>query len=245
MVDSGGDLHVLTSVLTYARNRLAFNFADAAQALAGALPDTRGNHRDLILYWQNETIEPTPIDRLRELYYSAEIKRLNHAYAGWLERVFRFQESALRQAAVTHGVGFRDDKQEFLDPAWVEAQAGLKSHLAQVPQPWGKSLDWRISASRPLLREVVGYLARVQGGNETLQFLELSDQLEGLARLRNNWVHRSTGVRLADLEEAYGGTVEQAADSLARIFSVVTGAELRENPYEKINELCLALAKGK
>jgi len=245
LVDAHSTRRVLAALLTYARDRLAFNFADAAQALDAALPHATGLVKDRLLYWQNQVLHPTATDRLRELYFSAEIKRLNYAYAGWLERVFRFQESALRHAAVSRGVRFRDPNQEHLNLAWLKAQSGLAEYLAQAPQRGGgRGLDPRRSASRPLLRAVLAYLAEAQGDDRPGRLLALSDRLEELASLRNHWVHRSRGVRRADLEEAFGGSLEEATEILAQIFRLLSGTEVGANPYDAINSLCQELVQG-
>ncbi|HFD40355.1 MAG TPA: hypothetical protein ENJ31_10990 [Anaerolineae bacterium] len=245
LVDAHSSRQVLTALLTYARDRLAFNFGDAVRALETALPHTTSPVKEHLLAWQEQVLNPDERDRLRELYFGAEIKRLNHAYAGWLERVFRFQESALRYAAVEHGVRFRDPNLEYLDRNWVAAQPGLTEHLAQAPLPGGgRGLDPKRSASRPLLRGVLAYLAEERDDERLRRFLNLSDRLESLAALRNHWVHRSRGIRQADLEDAFGGSVEEASGVLAEMFDLLTGDPMGDNPYNAINDLCRALLRG-
>lgn len=244
LVDAHSTRRVLAALLTYARDRLAFNFADAAQALDAALPHAAGLLKDRLLYWQSQILNPTETDRLRELYFSAEIKRLNHAYAGWLERVFRFQESALRHAAINRGVAFRDPNLEYLDLDWVEAQPGLVDYLAQAPWSGGVGLDPRRSASRPLLRAVLAFLAEQRDDNGLRSFLAQADRLESLATLRNHWVHRNQGVQLADLEKAFGNSLEAAAQTLTQMFQLLTDVELGPNPYDAINVQCRDLVEG-
>jgi len=246
LVDAHSTRQVLAGLLRHARDRLAFNFGDAAQALDTALPQATGQTRGYLLAWRDQVIQPSDDDRLRELYYSAEVKRLNYGYAGWLERVFRFQESALRQAAVAWGVRFRGRKQKFLDPELVKTQPGLVEHLKQAPQPGGgQGLDYvKRSASRPLLQAVLAYLAQKRQDEQLQRFLDLSSRLEGLADLRNDWVHRSQGVRRADLEEAFGGNLDEASATLAEMFRLLTGEEVGANPYDAINDLCRALMRG-
>jgi len=246
LVDAHSTRLVLAALLTYARDRLAFNFADAAQALDAALPHAAGPLKDRLLHWQNQILNPTETDRLRELYFSAEIKRLNHAYAGWLERVFRFQESALRHAAVNRGVAFRDPNLEYLAPDWVEAQPGLVDYLAQAPKPGGGvGLNPRRSASRPLMRGVLAFLAEQRDDDRLRSFLALADQLESLAQLRNYWVHRNQGVQLAVLEKEFGNSLEAAAQTLAQMFQLLTTVELGSNPYDGINAQCRGLVGGR
>jgi hypothetical protein len=245
LVDSANARRIAIALLTYARDRLAFNFADAGAALDAALPYAAGSEKDRMLHWQNQVIEPEDTDRLRELYFGAEIKRLNHAYAGWLERAIRFQENGLRQSAVGQGVVFRDRNMEYLDREWVDGQPELVAYLEHVPSPGGgRGLDPYRPASRPLLRAVLAFLAKGQEDNGPREFLALSDRLEGLAALRNHWVHRSRGVRQEDLEEAFGGSVEAAAAAMGQMFRLLTGAELGANPYDEINHLCLELIQG-
>jgi hypothetical protein len=245
LVDSRTTGTALAALLTYARDRLAFNFGDAAQDLNQVFSLATGLLKDRLLYWQNQILSMSESDRLRELYFSAEIKRLNHAYAGWLERVFRFQEGALRQAAVEHGVLFRDANREYVDMDWVAACPGLAKYLAQVPNPGGgRGLNPRRSTSRPLLRALLAYLAEREGDDSLVSFLMLSDRLEGLAKMRNNWVHRSQGVRRADVEESFGGSLEEAAGTLAQMLELLTGTGVEDNPYDAINDLCLDLIDG-
>ena len=246
LVDAHSTRQVLAGLLRHARDRLAFNFGDAAQALDTALPQATGQTRGYLLAWRDQVVQPSDDDRLRELYFSAEVKRLNYGYAGWLERVFRFQESALRQAAVAWGVRFRSQRQEYLDRKWVEAQPGLVEHLKRTPRRGGgQGLDYvKRSASRPLLQAVLAYLAQKQQDEQLQRFLGLSSRLEGLADLRNDWVHRSQGVRRADLEEAFGGSLDEASATLAEMFHLLTGEEVGANPYDAINDLCRALMRG-
>jgi hypothetical protein len=245
LVDAHSTRRVLADLLTHARDRLAFNFADAAQTLDAALPHAAGPLKDRLLYWQNQILNPTETDRLRELYFSAEIKRLNHAYAGWLERVFRFQESALRHAAVNLGVAFRDKNLEYLDPDWLETQPGLVDYLAQAPRPdGGVGLDPCRSASRPLLQATLAFLAEQQDDDGLRRFVALSNRLEALATLRNHWVHRNQGVQLADVEKAFGDSLEAAAQTLTRMFQLLTDVELGPNPYDAINAQCRDLVEG-
>ena len=245
LVDAHSTRRVLLALLTFARDRLAFNFADAAQALDAALPHAAGPVKDRLLHWQNQVLNPTDTDRLRELYFSAEIKRLNHAYAGWLERVFRFQESALRHAAVNRGVAFRDPNLEYLAQDWVEAQPGLVDYLARAPRlGGGVGLDPCRSASRPLLRAVLDFLAEQRDDDRLRSFLALADRLESLASLRNHWVHRNQGVQLADLEESFGDSLEAACQTLTDMFQVLTDVEPGPNPYDAINAQCRDLIEG-
>lgn len=228
---------VLDALLRYAHCRFNFDFEGARQALEGGI-DREGDGR-----WRNElvTLYNAVCRRerdtlLEEVYHGAVARYAIASYADFLTQVVRFQENVLRALCLDRGTVFLD-WQENCDPDG-----------ARIQQEWidQQGITWRFSrqrnpiAGRTTLRELLQHLV-TQRGEEIATLLDKLDQLENLARLRNDLTHNFEGVRRQTLAQRFHeyAVSEQDADAilphLSLIYQDMTGRSPGASPFLHIN----------
>ena len=232
----------LLKVLDSTRHRLNFDFDAARRALFGA---DRGLPPDLsrsvhALATELGEAGRTPEWLIAEVYHSAVIRRRTEAYAGFVGRVFRFQEAMLRYLCESWGARFGGAKESFLDQAWLARVPDLVRRLER------SNVDVKREVTRRTLRVVAEYLGVAGDRARAMDWLRELDRLEQVASLRNQLVitHGFEGVSAGRLAGLYKGGAEQIEREMAALIGEVLGIEVSASPYEGINELCLKLLEG-
>lgn len=220
----------LVQVIRYARERLNFNFAEAAQAISYP-PQAR------LKLLADEIASRPPEWLLAEVAHAADIKLRTGQYADFLGRVFRFHEAALRLMAQQRlGIVFEDDTGKRFDLTWLSGQADLKTYLDK------KGVRYK-EVNRYVLELANRFIAERNGDQAAQEALGMLDSIKQLADLRNHTplAHNYEGVSRQRLAAEYHAAPEQILRDMATIYKQVTGQPLGRNPYEAINELCLTL----
>ncbi len=232
----------LRAVLDAARHRLNFDFDAAQQSLFGAdrgLPSPLVE-RVLVLATELSEQGRTPEWLIAEVYHSAMIRWRTDAYAGFVGRVFRFQEAMLRYLCERWGAQFGGKNDAFLDPAWLKGQPALVKMLQDA------GVDPSRGVTRRTLRVVAEGLSSAGGGPGSKDWLRRLDRFEQVASLRNQLVitHGFAGVSARRLEQLYRGGGEQIGSDMGALLGEVLGVDVSTNPYDAINDLCRALLRG-
>ncbi len=243
-----GAPELLTALLDYARCRFNFDFPGARQALEGGIDQVGdGRWRTQIMALYRAVYAPDRIAKLEEVYHGAAARYAVGAYADCLTQVVRFQENMVRALCLARGAVFvtwqgqPDDDGAKLSQSWAAAQGyRFKSD---------RSDDTRDKiASRGVLLELLPQLTQPPGA-DLQPVLDALNQLEGLARLRNELTHRFEGVHRRDLARCFAGAAapESAADQilphLATIFSAVAARSVGASPFGQINNILFSLLR--
>lgn len=231
ILDSDRDKELLQGFLGYARDRLAFDFSGALESLQPALA---ANHQ--LTRLADEVMEPGVNWKLRELYYNAEIRYRDAAYADFLARVLRFEEAIMQYLAEKHGAVVKDETKESLDRGWLESEPGLAEHLEKEgiePSP----------ANRDTLRAMLRYLAGLPGNEALEETLNKLVSIQKLGGLRNRAItaHGFEGISRDGLEEVFQADPDEILPTMRPILQDAIGEEVAPNPFDEINRRCRAI----
>jgi len=241
---------VLSALLDYADRRLAFDFTRAREALQEARGLTTGTPQAQIHHWLRQMEDPSASDHLSELIHSTAIKLGLGDYADFVQRIFRFQEAAFRYMVEEVGIQYADDREQQVSMAWIKAQPGLDQFLNTYIDPQTghvTPIDLRRPLNRFSLGAIVDYF--VQKDPKRASWKEAVEKLYTLstvADLRNKGLsgHGFKGIGRADLEEAFGDSVEALMEQVREIYTALFG-HLPDDPYKAINQLVRDLIQGK
>ena len=167
----------LLDLVTYAAQRLAFDFPSAQASMLHALRDGNRAVREYIEFGPRHELRLLLTDSkgpvrlgalLQELYWNAAITFDHCRYADFLGRVYRFQEAVLRWL-VERVFGLRTDLQPALRKAnqlrWneaIQANPRLLDFLrAQTVD--GRPLDWQ-NINRPTYKAMLRYATSAKTG---------------------------------------------------------------------------------
>lgn len=220
---------VIEALLHYADRRLAFDFDEARKSLSRARQLTTGAAQVQVQYWLRELQSTSVSLPLAELIHSMRIKYEYGDYADLLQRVFRFQEAALRFMAETLGMQTIEEGKK-VDQEWLNSQPGLPDYTRKV------KLD--IPLNRISLGKIANYLVE-RDKPAWAPILRKLHTLTDVADLRNKGLsgHGFEGISLAKVEEQYGAPLEALLDDLAAIYRDLFEVELGESPFQAVNAL--------
>jgi hypothetical protein len=232
----------LRALLDAARHRLNFDFGAAQRALFGADRGLPPHLARQVLALATELSEQarTPEWLITEVYHSASVRRRTEAYASFVGRVFRFQEAMLRYLCEQWGAQFGGKNDAVLDPVWLEGQPTLIEALKRAEVDPGREV------TRRSLRVVAEERMLATGQSARMDWLKRLDRFEQVASLRNQLVitHGFAGVSAERLAELYPGGAPQIEGDMEGLLRDVLAVGVATNPYDAINDLCLALSDG-
>ena len=249
IVDSHTAQQLIAGLLTYAHQRLAFDFEAAYATLANLVGLTRYPYRAQIEQLLDEMVTLSDEWKLREVYFGADIKYRMGEYADFLARVWRFHEGILRFLAQSLGAHFTDQSGKKLDVTWIRSVAGLQEWFANYVLPEGGTgiLYEDRDVSRVTLVALVEFLARQQGAEARVAPVS---QIERLASLRNQSfiAHNFKGVSKLLLAQTFTGDPQAGAEmaddivpAVASIYESAVGKPVGPNPFDGVNTILEAL----
>ena len=253
----------LKGLVTFAAQRLAFDFDLAQRTLREAMREGNRPTRDFIeehLRHALDDLEATDgtsrlVALLRELYWNAVITYRHHHYVDFTGRVYRFQEALLRYLVETI-FGFSTDLspqvRERTQEAWVNSiQANEALHKFLEGQWVGtRKLDWT-EIGRPTYQALLSYAIKKEGlradGRPFVAHKEIGryrkvldevNKLDPIIELRHRSIigHGFQGISQALLKERCGG--ESPPDKLARPLKIL-GLLPPGNPYDAIADFVI------
>ncbi len=243
--------NLLAAILRYAQSRLAFDFDRARQALTAANQYAAGEVQSTINYWDRQLKDPDEAALLGELLHSARINFQMGDYAAFSQRVFRFQEAALRALAERMGMRYKSKREnEFVDKKWVASVPGLTDFLSDYTAPDGaryKPVDLDRSLNRINLGAIVAFF--VQHRKEWARYKDAADtvqRLSAVAKLRNKGLagHGFVGIARADLSSAFGRDASEILPLMEETCEDLFGHKIGQSPYEAANKMLLDLIQS-
>ena len=241
-----GQRDLIRCLLGYADRRLAFDFKRAVEELSAA--HSIGEMQAQITFWVRELETGGTQKNLEEVIHSAVVKAEQGEFAELTQRLFRFQEATLHHMAEVAGVAF-GNRSENLSESWLKGQTGLEAYLAKyrrarngdmlLPEQSAIAVDVKRSLNRYSLGAIVEYFAQSGSRVEWQPVLEDIFRLSHAADLRNRGIagHGFDGISRADLEVAYGDSIETLLEDLRSIFDSVFGQPPGESPYARLNAM--------
>jgi hypothetical protein len=247
----------LLALLTYARQRVNFNFRQARAALDSVPPEERPAAVDAL---RRELRPDEGWWLLHEIVHNAELRLRVGDYGDFLVRLFRFDEAARRHTALELGARFEDwDGEpdpggELVDPAWLGQRPDLEAYFEK--KEVHRVTDGRARATRFVLDLLIAFLARQQGKEAPLQLLKRLGRVNQLSSVRNSsfTTHTFDGITARRMTAAFTGDpdAEGSDEELAAIMDAVkeacemaTGRTVASvNPYDRVNAAILELLEG-
>lgn len=235
----------LQEVLAGADQRLRFDLAAAHHCLALARREAGLSEHAYQRLVELQHGLPEPGDAaglLGELFHNAWQQCRHEEYADFALRLFNFQQAALRLASERAAVRF-SGKGEFIASEWLEGERAFADACAAWIAPDGTTgLEIRGGrATGPILLCLVHYLAGTRQLSPAVY--EAAARLQRVADLRNRSfaAHDFDPVRRADLEQRFGGSLDEMRDTMRELYCRATGKDLGADPFELTQELCRTL----
>ncbi len=233
----------LAAVLDCARRRLNFDFATAQSALFGADRGLPAPLQGRVMALAHELSEDgrTREWLIAEVFHSAIVRLRTEAYAGFVGRVFRFQEAMLRYLCEVWGAKFGGENEAFIDPDWLAEHEGVRTALEKA------QINADREVSRMTLQTIALRLAQERDDEQGQSWVKRLARFERVASLRNQLVitHGFAGVSLRRLAELYKGGDPQIVTDMKELLEEVLGVRNPDNPYDQLNGLCYDLLEGK
>lgn len=233
---------LLNALLAYGDRRLAFDMADAREALSSATAS--GELQAQITFWRREFTDKNIAKSIEEVIHSAKIKAEQGEYADFTQRLFRFQEETLRYMADQQGIEYSNKSRQFVKSEWRVANPDFDKFLSNYRRDslgrtanFTQSVDTNRSLNRFSLGAIVDYFVQTDEWAKWKPAAERIFRLSTVADLRNKGLagHGFDGISEADIQDAYGSSPDQLIQDLCEIYEMVFGVVPARSPYEILN----------
>lgn len=241
----------LCALVRYAKHRLYFDFDQAHKCLEQAL--RLSADRVAIRAWIERMGDPLAGLRgkelrslLVELYHNAMISLHMQRYAGFLARIFLFQEAAARHIVEqAYGIGTDDTKDRQAFKEFIEGYPHLLKFMqGQIHRESGQPLEWD-KINVPVLMALIRYIIEDGRDRDGAAMLlpedvercraayELLEKLDRLRSLRNKCIiaHGFEGVSDEKIRQEYGDG--DPSSDMARLMEL-SGFSVEEDPFSRL-----------
>ena len=227
-LQSESSAKVIEGMLAHAAARVNLDVPQALLAIRGLVGLADGVHDTKIHSLYNALTPLSHENALAEVLALAEIRLKTNSYADFLTQLVRYVENSLRLVCLRLNIPF------------INWQGQADPHGAKVDAGWLRQQRIeKISVGQAGLQKLLSSYAP-QDANVQL-VLKLAKACQPLIELRNEITHSLGGVSQAQIEQAYGATVNTILNNIQQSYQQLTQRSLNQNPYDAINQWIVQL----